>query len=98
MSNLHNIVFSPIFQGFAPMKATTANPASALSESPQTAEPLSATPEFLAELQRESQRLESATPQEIIRWAVNRSGGGTKSGSRQKAKSRKRPATSMTDS
>ncbi|RMF37951.1 MAG: phosphoadenylyl-sulfate reductase [Planctomycetota bacterium] len=29
-------------------------------------------PELLAELERESQRLETATPQEILRWAVDR--------------------------
>ena len=33
---------------------------------------LEATPELLDELQRESQRLESATPEEIIQWASDR--------------------------
>jgi phosphoadenosine phosphosulfate reductase len=34
--------------------------------------PLHPTDEFLEELERESQRLESATPQQILRWAVDR--------------------------
>jgi phosphoadenosine phosphosulfate reductase len=33
---------------------------------------LTATPELLDELRRESERLESATPQEILQWAVDR--------------------------
>ena len=36
------------------------------------AAPLTATPEFLADLAAESQRLEAATPEEIIRFAVER--------------------------
>jgi phosphoadenosine phosphosulfate reductase len=38
------------------------------------AERLEATPELLAELASESERLESATPQAILRWAVERYG------------------------
>ena len=34
--------------------------------------PLSPTPEFLTDLARESESLETATPQEILRWAVER--------------------------
>ncbi len=34
--------------------------------------PLHPTDEFLAELERESQELESATPQQILRWAIDR--------------------------
>ena len=34
--------------------------------------PLEPTESFLAELQRDSQQLESATPQEILKWAVDR--------------------------
>jgi len=34
--------------------------------------PLNPTDDFLAELQRDSDSLESATPQEILRWAVDR--------------------------
>ncbi len=41
------------------------------SSSPAVAS-LVATPELLAELARESERLESATPQEILKWTVDR--------------------------
>lgn len=36
------------------------------------AEPLQPTPELLAELERASQRLESATPEQVLKWAVER--------------------------
>jgi phosphoadenosine phosphosulfate reductase len=39
------------------------------AESPVVASP---TPDFLEDLRTQSQRLETATPQEIIRWAVDR--------------------------
>ncbi len=39
---------------------------------PKDAEPLEATPEFLAELAEHSVRLESASPEEIIAWASQR--------------------------
>lgn len=47
-----------------------------MDQSPQGAlaadPPLAPTPEFLAELERDSLSLEKATPQEILRWAVDR--------------------------
>ena len=36
--------------------------------------PLYPSEEFLAELESESQKLETATPQEILKWSVNRFG------------------------
>ncbi|QDV26187.1 Phosphoadenosine phosphosulfate reductase [Aureliella helgolandensis] len=39
---------------------------------PSQASLRTADPEFLAEMQHESQRLESATPQEVLAWAVGR--------------------------
>ena len=41
-------------------------------ERPPTVEKLKATEDFLAELAVESQRLEGAAPEQIIRWAVDR--------------------------
>ena len=46
----------------------SAEPRGALAADP----PLDPNDDFLAELQRESESLESATPQEILRWAVDR--------------------------
>ena len=43
-------------------------PRGALAAAP----PLHPTEEFLAELESDSQKLESATPQEILKWAVDR--------------------------
>ena len=63
-----------------PQVNTAANPAPATTgaddEGPQGAlaadPPLEPTEEFLKELAEESQKLESATPQGILEWAVNR--------------------------
>src|SRR5215212_313308 len=44
-------------------------PGPAVENVPVVATP---TPEFLADLREQGQRLETATPQEIIRWAVDR--------------------------
>lgn len=54
--------------------ATPAPPAIPTRRSPATSEPLEATPELLAELAEQSARLESATPEEIIAWGVERYG------------------------
>src|SRR5262245_54915143 len=50
----------------------TAVPASSTALPPFPGEGDDPTPEFLAELAEQSQRLESATPQEIIAWAAGR--------------------------
>lgn len=54
----------PSLQVFSPDD----EPQGALAADP----PLEPTEAFLAELESESQKLESATPQEILRWAVDR--------------------------
>lgn len=54
--------------GSAPVAAELDGPLGALAADP----PLHPTDEFLAELEAESQKLESATPQEILKWASDR--------------------------
>src|SRR5262245_13634838 len=51
----------------------TRTPSSRMTETQTTADvqPLSATPELLAYLAAESQKLETATPWEIVQWAVD---------------------------
>jgi len=58
------------------MTLSTATPTPIRDPSPAAApfEPLEATPELLAELAEQSARLESATPEEIIAWGVERYG------------------------
>src|SRR5580692_7850941 len=58
------------FPSAAPTPAALPTPPAA-SDRPAYAPP-SAAPELLEELREHSARLESATPQEIIRWAVER--------------------------
>ena len=52
--------------------SATVTPTLAEPTKPAAFEPLQATPELLAELAEHSARLESATPEEIISWAVER--------------------------
>ncbi len=56
------------------LTAPNTQPKSTRSARPSTAEPIVATSEMLSELARESVRLETATPEEIIAWAADRYG------------------------